>query len=384
MMIPTMIFLLFITLAGKAIGQEEYNPAFYENGMVFHEDFYAALPMIASNTTGDLESNHQGNLRRDLQSSSSCRATSPRNIYVCGNGGGGSADPCRDSIATCSGLTHDCTCTGSSETSCSYCQIRTANAILCQVTGSSTTFVDPTFKIMTCSCEYVGNGQVRQNCFQPTPRPVPFPTLPVPAPSPVAVRTPTTSSIPAPSLAIPVQQQPTQVPPPQASSPALPAPTPPPISATTTTTQTTTCRADNPFNLNLSVGSSCSAMPNYPCTCSGSTETSCSYCQVRTLNAIRCQVTGSDVTFLDPTGALMTCYCEYRGNGQVQEYCYQEAVANAVVRAPTAPVPWSPISQRSPSSGPGGTAPSSPNLRPVQPPPPASSPTKKKNKSRKR
>lgn len=293
--------------------------------MVFHEGFYN---VIQGNSK---ESPQQGYLRRELQTLPTCQATDPRNIYVCGHGGGGSSDPCRDSDADCSGLTHSCSCSGSTETSCSYCRIRTANAILCQVTGSSMTFVDPTFKVMTCNCDYIGNGQVRQNCFQPTPRPVPLPTIP----PPVAVRTPQNPAA-SPSLAIPVQPQPVQ---PQFSLTAPPpvpqVPVPPPVEVRSASNPQMSCTAADPFNLNLSIGGSCDAMPNYPCSCSGSTETSCSYCQVRTFNAIRCQVTGSDVTFLDPSGALTTCLCQYRGNGVAEQYCYQEPVATAVVRAPS-------------------------------------------------
>ncbi len=320
-------FIFALTLSKVVNGEEDYNKVVYENGMVFHEDFYNAL------TVSSTETSH-GFLRRELQTPVTCRANNSGNVYVCGRAGGGSSDPCRDSTATCDGLTHSCTCTGSSDTSCSYCRIRTANSILCQVTGSTTTFVDPTFKIVTCSCEYLGNNQVRQNCFEPVPSPIPLPTLPVP----VAVRTPV-GSVPVPSVGIPVPAQPVQ---PQFSltAPAPVQPPPPvqvPVETRVAPNPEITCRAVDSFNLSLGFGASCDAMPNYPCTCTGSTETSCTYCRVQTFNAVRCQVTGSDVTFLDPTGALTTCLCEYRGNGQAQQFCYQEPVANAVVRAPSPP-----------------------------------------------
>lgn len=280
--------------------------------MVVQEHFDAPLASLVDSSTEN-DPNKHGNLRRELQTSPVCRATQPvGNALVCGGFAGGNDDPCKNSAATCNGLTYGCSCSGSVETTCSYCQVRTANAILCQPSGASTTFRDLDGKMMTCSCEYIGNGQVQQNCHEPSLMPIPFPTS-----QPVDVRAPTA---PIPS-AMPPQSSPidTQV----------------------------TCRATNPFNVNLGAGSTCGVLANYPCTCSGSSDTSCSYCQVQTLNAVICQVSGSDITFLDPTnGGLKTCHCEYRGNGQGQQYCYQEG---GVVYSDPAPV-GTPTSQRAPTA----------------------------------
>lgn len=114
------------------------------------------------------------------------------------------------------------------------------------------------------------------------------------------------------------------------------------------------CRPNNPLNVPLPQAdvNFCNELPNYPCQCNGSAETSCTYCMIRvdaTARGIRCQVSGSSVTFVDGTGTVTTCGCEYLGNGQVQQHCYQESgpvpiPAPAVVIAP----PPAPIAVRAP------------------------------------
>ena len=64
---------------------------------------------------------------------------------------------------------------------------------------------------------------------------------------------------------------------------------------------------------------------------------------------IRCQVSGSSVTFMDGENKVTTCGCEYLGNGQVQHRCYQDSgpvpiPPPAVVIAP----PPAPIAVRAP------------------------------------
>ncbi len=104
------------------------------------------------------------------------------------------------------------------------------------------------------------------------------------------------------------------------------------------------CRPTVPLNVPLQDGTFCNQLPNYPCTCTGSTETACTYCMIRPdANGIRCQVSGSSVTFRDDTDTVTTCGCEYMGNGQVQQSCRQASgtvpmPAPAVVVAPP-PVP---------------------------------------------
>jgi hypothetical protein len=125
---------------------------------------------------------------RELQNVGTCRATSgPYSQTVCGMLGAPPEDTsCLNSQATCAGMKYPCSCSGSSETSCSYCTVRMPGATVCQVTGSSSTFSDSESLMTTCRCTYVGNGQVRQDCFHPSPAPIPVPTFwPVNNPSPV-------------------------------------------------------------------------------------------------------------------------------------------------------------------------------------------------------
>ena len=124
----------------------------------------------------------QGNsfLRRGLQSSPECRAVSPLNIL-------------RPEGGFCSQLApFPCTCAGIAETECYYCAIRPEpNQITCQVSGSLITFLDHTNTVTTCGCEYLGNGQRNQFCYQEVAGPVPIPPPAVviePAVAPVVIR----------------------------------------------------------------------------------------------------------------------------------------------------------------------------------------------------
>ena len=84
------------------------------------------------------------------------------------------------------------------------------------------------------------------------------------------------------------------------------------------------CRAQSPLNKLRPEGQFCSALAPYPCGCAGIAETSCYYCAIRPEpNQITCQVSGSLVTFLDHTNTVTTCGCEYLGNGQRHQFCYQ-------------------------------------------------------------
>lgn len=120
------------------------------------------------------------------------------------------------------------------------------------------------------------------------------------------------------------------------------------------------CRPQVPLNVPLGDSAFCNQLPNYSCSCTGSTETTCTYCMIRPdANGLRCQVSGSSVTFRDDTGVVTTCGCEYIGNGQVQQACYQESgpvpiPASAVVVAPPPPAP---IAVRVPVPSPAATIP---------------------------
>ncbi len=135
------------------------------------------------------------------------------------------------------------------------------------------------------------------------------------------------------------------------------------------------CQPVTPLNVPLPRANInfCNELPNYPCSCSNG-ESSCTYCMIRvdaTGNGIRCQVSGSSVTFLDGTNTVTTCGCQYLGNGQVHQYCYQDAgpvpmpAPSVVIAPPPAPVavrvpipntvavPAVPAPGRAPSSGKG-------------------------------
>ena len=120
-------------------------------------------------------------LRRGLQSSPNCRAMTPLNVV-------------RQEGEYCSALApYPCSCDGISEELCYYCAIRPEpNQISCQVSGTSLTFMDHTDTVTTCGCEYLGNGQHYQFCYQPSgPVPIPPPAVVIePAVAPVAPRAP--------------------------------------------------------------------------------------------------------------------------------------------------------------------------------------------------
>jgi len=140
----------------------------------------------------------QGNsfLRRGLQSSPACRARSPLNVP-------------RPEGQYCSQLAkYPCSCTGISETTCNYCALRPdTSGISCQVSGSLITFMDHTNTVTTCGCEYLGNGQVHQYCYQESgPVPIPPPAVvvePPPVAAPIAPRAPFGPTVPVPSVPAP-------------------------------------------------------------------------------------------------------------------------------------------------------------------------------------
>lgn len=135
------------------------------------------------------------------------------------------------------------------------------------------------------------------------------------------------------------------------------------------------CRAVSPLNICLNVGKYCNQLANYPCMCNGVAKNTCTYCMLRPDpdGAVHCQVSGSLITFLDQTNTMTTCGCEYLGNGQVHQSCYQEAgpvpipapavmvapptmPAPVEIRAPTFPTaPYVPIPIPT-SNGGGGTS----------------------------
>jgi hypothetical protein len=319
-MFPKVCFLLslsylMVVVAGQEDSREKYNDSMvlYEKFSSFEEDDI----MVNENDHSNLRSRQ---LQALVPTQQVCRATNTtqRSVYACGGSSGGARDPCKNSKATCdSQPDYACMCTGSADTSCGYCQIRTANAILCQVTGSSTTFIAPDFGMRTCSCEYI-NGEVRQICYSPTPRPTSAPTrrqLPTPVPIQAA------SATPAPVLA---DIAPILVPPPVALAT-------PPVAVQQ---QAGGCRARAPYNVYICIESggttsdfceltpvSCGLLPSYSCSCSGSS-TLCNYCEVRTANSVICQVTGNTMTFVAPDFSTKTCNCESVGTGgEVQQVC---------------------------------------------------------------
>lgn len=299
MMFPS-FHLLALTIAIVVSGQENNNEV-NNQGIGLQQEYSAesSSNSLSSITTTTTTNNNHNFLRRELQTLPSCRATYAKNTYVCGGVAGVTTDVCQGSTATCDGLRYDCTCGGIAETSCAYCQIRTANSIMCQVSGTASTFVDLNYQATTCACEYIGYGQVNQTCYNPAAMPIPFHPPTVPAPQPVETPAPIDYTVPP------------------------PMPTPAPIMFSPFTFAQMSCQALNPYTPILEANGICSSLPAYPCTCSGSSETSCTYCQIRAFESIRCMVTGSTETFIDPVGDVATCSCEYKGNGQVQSYCYR-------------------------------------------------------------
>lgn len=210
--------LLFALTLPLAITCFDHNEDVFDESLLVHEEFLPFEDIMTG--AGD---NDRHFLRgRELQTST-CRALDTASVYVCGTPGM-PRDSCQTSSATCDGMTYSCSCNSSGETSCSYCRAQTSNAVICHVTGSSLTFAQPGVGMITCSCEYLGNGQVRENCFQPSPRPVALPTF-FPAEQ-TAVRTPT-ASLPVPLPAIPVPVPVPFVPAPTVPLPAFPQPTVP-------------------------------------------------------------------------------------------------------------------------------------------------------------
>jgi hypothetical protein len=98
----------------------------------------------------------------------------------------------------------------------------------------------------------------------------------------------------------------------------------------------------------------CSSLPDYKCSCTGSLEgtTSCSYCQVVTFNGIMCQVSNSRTTYSDVNLKQQTCECMYIGSGQVKQTCYTPTLAPA-----SGPVPLSPTGVRSLTALPPASSP---------------------------
>jgi len=126
----------------------------HDNSLFVHEEF------LTNDSVG--EGNRPSLRGRELQSS--CRATNPHNVYICG-APGVADDSCQSSFETCEGMTYGCSCDGSGGYTCNYCRVQTSNAVICQVIGSALTFAHPDGGMVTCSCDYV-NGQIRESCIQ--------------------------------------------------------------------------------------------------------------------------------------------------------------------------------------------------------------------------
>ncbi len=208
-------FLFALTLASMANGLQ-HDDELFKNGLIVNEEFLSFEDIMAGEGA-------RNSLRgRELQNRPTCSASSPGSIYVCGEPGMPSSS-CQSSSADCNGLSYGCTCSDTGVTTCSYCRVQTSNAVICQVVGSSMTFAIPDVGMTSCSCDYLGNGQMSQNCFQPSPRPVPLPTF-VPAPWD-SVRVP---AVPGPAVPVPVPAVPVPVPAVPVPVPAVPVPVPVP------------------------------------------------------------------------------------------------------------------------------------------------------------
>ena len=179
MMLRSVSFFLALCFSAVAVSaqqpQDEMN---IPEGKLFLSEEFLSLEETIDRVR------EQGNsfLRRGLQSSPECRAVSPLNIL-------------RPEGGFCSQLApFPCTCAGIAETECYYCAIRPEpNQITCQVSGSLITFLDHTNTVTTCGCEYLGNGQRNQFCYQEVAGPVPIPPPAVviePAVAPIAPRAP--------------------------------------------------------------------------------------------------------------------------------------------------------------------------------------------------
>lgn len=255
----------------------------------FVVEYYVAYPNDGA--SGHHDHHHHTNLRRDLQTVT-CRAVSPHTL---------SSNSCPAS--------YPCTCTGSTETSCAYCEWDTTRGHVCQVTESTMTFVDrATGQMKSCACQYA-NGHVYSSCNdlmnraqtaypEGTTYPVPIPphTQPPTTPSPVIYYTPPPTT--------------TRYQPPVASSSA--------------------CQAFAVQNLQ---SNDCSG--TYACTC-GTTATTCPYCEVDTTRGHYCFGAGSAMTFVAPqTSAMTTCSCEVV-NGVPHEVCHQPVNNNNVGTVPPA------------------------------------------------
>jgi hypothetical protein len=315
--------LLALTITIAVSGQEINDELNDSNGMALQEEYSEASSALSSSSISTIATTSKDThkfLRRELQALPSCRAVNSRNIYVCGGQAGVTTDVCQGSTATCEGQRYPCTCAGITETSCAYCQIRTANSIMCQVTGTTTTYVDTNYQAKTCTCEYIGYGQVNQTCYNPEAKPIPFQPPSVPAPQPIETPAPISYSL---------QPQETVT---------------PPMWLSPFEFRQMRCQAVTPSTPILAANASCSDLPHYPCTCSGSSETSCTYCQIRAFESIRCMVSGAIDTFTDPVGNIATCRCDYKGYGQAQSYCYQGAPPD--IPTPSTPAPVVPTAPR--------------------------------------
>lgn len=167
-------FIYFMVLLLNVVRAQEISSATNPDDLGFLINDMSDEEMLAAVAEGGDPQFLRG---RELQSGT-CRATNPSPKTVCGMLPVLPGDTsCVNSQATCNGMQYPCTCSGSGETSCSYCTVRMAGAIVCQVTGSSVTFSNTESLMTTCKCTYVGNGQVQQDCFRPSPAPIPLPTF---------------------------------------------------------------------------------------------------------------------------------------------------------------------------------------------------------------
>jgi hypothetical protein len=246
---------------------------------------------------------HHFNLRRELQREDLICLTNKPAATVDGN--------CEEQPD------YPCTCQGNlrGQLMCSYCTgFKTArHKELCLQTGSSTTYYDRDDGVVkTCHCNYNADifpGKVELNCH-----------IQAPPPEPTEAPTPDTRSFESDGCG------------PFIDIGLVPIPTP----------DLDQCIPTRGFGYHpivclddiMPIGYSCDGygmicsehQPDYPCSCQvRGVGASCSYCQVRTPNAVVCLPVGDKIKFTpvcnEDVEYQTECTCEATVNGEVYKSC---------------------------------------------------------------